>query len=317
MADEMKVNSELEATAVSADTSAVTSDYIGDKLQATSESIDRASAEAKARRLEQEKSQKRAESEAKARLAQTEKKNIESERVAAIVDEQRRAALEYAESYRQKLLKDKRKALAAQLKKEREEREAAEAKAREEKTRQIAEALERERAEARARSERAAAILEKASARLKREAEAKEAAEAAAQSAANVVAEQPAKVEEPVKVEQPVAEPAVAEAMIDEPAVDDGIITVSDEPVNVAEQSEVDGQINITDEAIDEPQIIIDGEEIGEIPMDPEEQKRQLAAADAVERFMISEMISSHSPSSLATRNARSLRITAEMTEWR
>ena len=200
MADEMKVSAELQAETAGGNSSAAPTDISG-KLEAAADNISRANADARARRSEQEKNQRSIESEARARLEETEKRHIESERAAAVTAEQRRAALEYAELYRQKLLKEQRKAQAAARKKAREERAAAEAAAREAKLAELAAAREKENAEAKARSEMASALLDRMESRVK-------------------AAETDAPEAEPAAVETPVAEPAVAE-----------VPTVAEEPV--------------------------------------------------------------------------------------
>ncbi len=270
MADEMKVNPELEAGAAGEGSSTAATTDIEDKLRAASDNVSRANADARARRTEQERSQKRSESDAKARLAQTEKKHMEDERAAAIANEQRLAALEYAENYRQKLLKNQRKAVAAQLKKEREERAAAEARAREAKAQEIAAALERERAEAKARHERANELLAKVTAKVKKDrdpapvaSEAAEAPVAPAPVAEAVTPVAPAPAPEAPAAESSVVEiPGTADAPATEPAV-----SVEAADVNVVAD---------TDAA----------------EVDPSEADRQQAAADAVERFMVNEMLS-------------------------
>ena len=132
---------------------------ISDKLIAAKDNIARANADARARRSEQEKIQKKTDEDAKARIEEVEKQHEEEVKRARIVAEQKLAALDYAENYRQKLLKDKQKTLNAAKMQEKAEREAAEAAAREAKAREIAEQLEREREEARARGNRATELL--------------------------------------------------------------------------------------------------------------------------------------------------------------
>ncbi len=132
---------------------------ISDKLLEAKDNIARANADARARRNEQEKIQKKTDEEAKARIEEVEKQHEEEEKRARIVAEQKLAALDYAENYRQKLLKDKQKTLNAAKMQEKAEREAAEAATREARAREIAEQLEREREEARARGNRATELL--------------------------------------------------------------------------------------------------------------------------------------------------------------
>ena len=132
---------------------------ITDKLKAARGNINRAGADARARRSESERNQKKSESEAKARLEEAEKKLLEDEKRAQMVAEQKLAALDYAQNYRKKLLKDRQKAVSAAKLREKEAREAEEALAREAKAKEIAELLEKERSEARARGDRATELL--------------------------------------------------------------------------------------------------------------------------------------------------------------
>lgn len=132
---------------------------ITDKLKAARGNINRAGADARARRSESERNQKKSESEAKARLEETEKKLLEDEKRAQMIAEQKLAALDYAQNYRKKLMKDRQKAMSAAKLREKEEREAREAVAREAKAKEIAELLEKERSEARARGDRATELL--------------------------------------------------------------------------------------------------------------------------------------------------------------
>ncbi len=101
--------------------------------------------------------------------ATPEKQSTESERRAEAAVEQKRAELEYAEDYRKKLQRDKKRAETA----EREEREAEYKAAREAREKEIAQTLEKDRLEAASRGERASALLEKirAARNEKREAE--------------------------------------------------------------------------------------------------------------------------------------------------
>ena len=270
MADEMKVNAELQADAAGGDSSAAPKDISG-KLEAAASNIHRAHADARARRSEQERNSKKTESEAKARLEETEKRHIESERAAAVTAEQRRAALEYAELYRQKLLKEQRKAQAAARQKAREERAAAEAAAREAKLAELAAAREKENAEARARSEMASALLGKMESRVKAaEADAVAEPEAVESVVAEPIAEQTPVVEEaPAMEAAPVVEeaPGVEQA----PAVEAPIVTAPAEPVAAADESDtisftVDGSTSVAEE-------------------------RDAAAAAAVESFMAGGLV--------------------------
>ena len=129
------------------------------KLKEAEDNIDRAKADARARRSEQDKTHKQTEAEAQSRIEETERKLQEDERLAQLVSEQKQAALDYAFNYRQKLMKDRQKAMTAAKLRERQEREAAEAAAREEKAKEIAALLEQERNEARERGEKATELL--------------------------------------------------------------------------------------------------------------------------------------------------------------
>ena len=132
---------------------------ISDKLREARSNINRANADARARKSEQEKLQKKSESEAKARLEETERKLQDDERRAQLIAEQKLAALDYAQNYRKKLMKDRQKAMSAAKLREKQEREAEEARVREAKAKEIAELLERERAEAKERGDRATELL--------------------------------------------------------------------------------------------------------------------------------------------------------------
>ncbi len=89
--------------------------------------------------------------------AESSKQSAEKERRAAAAAEQKRAELEYAEDYRRKLQRDKKRADAEA----REAREAEERAAREARSKEIAETLEKDRLEAATRGERAQAILDR------------------------------------------------------------------------------------------------------------------------------------------------------------
>ncbi len=91
------------------------------------------------------------------RLSDAEKQRIAEMRRAEKEAAQRQAELEYAEDYRRKLKRDRKRAEAAA----REEREAREAEAREARAREIAAQLEEDRREAAAREERNRALLNK------------------------------------------------------------------------------------------------------------------------------------------------------------
>ena len=132
---------------------------ITDKLKEAAGNIKRANADARARKSEQERNQKQSEAEAQARIEEAERKLQEDERMAQLVAEQKLAALDYAQNYRKKLMKDRQKAMSAAKLREKQEREAEEARAREEKAKEIAALLEKEREEARERGEKATALL--------------------------------------------------------------------------------------------------------------------------------------------------------------
>ncbi len=138
---------------------AVEEDDIESKLKAAAGNIKRAKAEARARKSEQEKTQKQAEEDAQARLEEAEKKLQEEERLAQLVAEQKMAALDYAQNYRKKIMKDRERSLSQAKLREKQEREEAEARIREEKAREIATLLEKEREEARERGNKATALL--------------------------------------------------------------------------------------------------------------------------------------------------------------
>ena len=137
----------------------VVSDDISDMLKEAAGNIQKASADARTRRSEQEKTNRSSEAEAQERIEEIEKKHQEDERLAQIVAEQKLAALDYAQNYRKKLMKDRQKALSAAKLREREEKEAEAARVREEKAKEIAEMLEKERGEAHERGEKATALL--------------------------------------------------------------------------------------------------------------------------------------------------------------
>ncbi len=132
---------------------------ISEKLKAAAGNIRRAGADARARKSEQEKDRKQSEAEAQARLEEAEKKLKADEERARLVAEQKLAALDYAQNYRKKLQKDRQKAMSAAKAREKAEREAEEAKAREERAKEIAALLEKEREEARERGEKATELL--------------------------------------------------------------------------------------------------------------------------------------------------------------
>ncbi len=132
---------------------------IFDKLKEAAGNIQKASADARTRRSEQEKTNKTAEAEAQERIEEIEKKHQEDERLAQIVAEQKLAALDYAQNYRKKLMKDRQKAVSAAKLREKQEKEAEAARVREEKAKEIAEQLEKERDEAHERGEKATALL--------------------------------------------------------------------------------------------------------------------------------------------------------------
>ena len=150
---------EVEAVAEEPAAEADEESEIEKKLQAAEDNITRAKEEHRARKSESDKAHKQTEAEAEARIEETEKKLQEDERLAQLVIEQKQAALDYAFNYRQKLMKDRQKAMSAAKLRERQEREAAEAAAREEKAKEIAALLERERSEAKERGEKATELL--------------------------------------------------------------------------------------------------------------------------------------------------------------
>ena len=125
------------------------------RLQAAEDSIDRVRAVADVRKSEQEKNLKKAKSDSRARARGSEKQRKEDERRVDLETQQRLAELEYAEDYRKKLQRERRKAEAEK----REARIAAEEAARAARSAEIAELLEKERREARERSERREALL--------------------------------------------------------------------------------------------------------------------------------------------------------------
>ena len=132
---------------------------ISEKLKNAAGNIRRAGAGARTRKSESEKSRKQSEAEAQARLEETEKKLKDDEERARLVAEQKLAALDYAQNYRKKLQKDRQKAMSAAKAREKAEREAAEAAAREQRAKEIAEMLEKERNEAKERGEKASELL--------------------------------------------------------------------------------------------------------------------------------------------------------------
>ena len=134
---------------------------ISEKLWEAVGNISRASADAEARRADQEKSRERAEDAERARIEAAEKQRAEEERVAEAIAAEKLAALEYAENYRDKLRREKEKSISAAKLREKEEKEREAERLREERAKEIAEVLERERAEARARSERAEQLIER------------------------------------------------------------------------------------------------------------------------------------------------------------
>ena len=150
---------EVEAVAEEPAAEADEESEIEKKLQAAEDNITRAREEHRARKSESDKAHKQTEAEAEARIEETEKKLQEDERLAQLVIEQKQAALDYAFNYRQKLMKDRQKAMSAAKLRERQEREAAEAAAREEKAKEIAALLEQERSEAKERGEKATELL--------------------------------------------------------------------------------------------------------------------------------------------------------------
>ncbi len=91
------------------------------------------------------------------RLSDAEKQRLAEERRAQNAAEVRQAELEYAEDYRKKLRRDRKRAEAAA----RAEREARETAVREARAKEISEQLEADRREAAAREERSRALLEK------------------------------------------------------------------------------------------------------------------------------------------------------------
>ncbi|MBO5009811.1 MAG: hypothetical protein J6D20_03835 [Clostridia bacterium] len=125
------------------------------RLNAASGNIERVSADTVARQTEQKKNLKKSESDARARARGSEKQLVADNKRRDDEAARRLAELEYAEDYRKKLQRDRKRAMAEA----KEAKEAAEAKAREERSRQIAEMLEQERREARERGERADALL--------------------------------------------------------------------------------------------------------------------------------------------------------------
>lgn len=129
---------------------------ITDKLKEAAENIKRVNADAKARKIEQEKNLKRREDEAAARAEEAEKKRLADEQTVKAVAEQKLAALLYAENYRKKLQRERTRALEEEKLRAKEEREAM---LRETRAQQIAEHLEVEKKEAQRRSDRAAELL--------------------------------------------------------------------------------------------------------------------------------------------------------------
>lgn len=132
---------------------------ISEKLKNAAGNIRRAGAGARTRKSESEKSRKQTEAEAQARLEEAERKLKEDEERARLVAEQKLAALDYAQNYRKKLQKDRQKAMSAAKAREKAEREAAEAAAREQRAKEIAELLEKERNEAKERGEKSSELL--------------------------------------------------------------------------------------------------------------------------------------------------------------
>ncbi len=125
------------------------------RLNAASGNIERVSADAVARQTEQKKNLKKSESDARARVRGSEKQMAAENRRRDEEAARRIAEFEYAEDYRKKLQRDRRRAMAEA----KEAKEAADAKAREERAQQISEMLEKERNEAKERGERADALL--------------------------------------------------------------------------------------------------------------------------------------------------------------
>lgn len=134
-------------------------DDISDKLKEAAGNIQKASIDARSRRSEQEKSQKQLEEETQEKIEEIEKKYQEDERLAQVVAEQKLAALDYAQNYRKKLMKDRQKAVSAAKLREKQEKEAEAQRVREEKAKEIADVLEKERKEAHERGEKATALL--------------------------------------------------------------------------------------------------------------------------------------------------------------
>ena len=93
------------------------------------------------------------------KASDAEKKRLAEQKQAKLLAEQKQAELDYAENYRRKLLKERKRAEAQRKAREKEARERAEAMANEARAKAVNEILERERAEAQARSERATALL--------------------------------------------------------------------------------------------------------------------------------------------------------------
>lgn len=148
MAEERKKNAAENA----ADTAELSA-----RLQAATGNIERVSADTLARQTEQKKNERKSASDAKARAKGSEKQRREDDARRDIEAANRIAELEYAEDYRKKLQRERRRALAEA----KEVREAAEAKAREQRAKEVAEILESERREAMERGNRADALLDK------------------------------------------------------------------------------------------------------------------------------------------------------------
>lgn len=136
---------------------------IEQKLKVAEGNINRANSDAKARENELREKRENKNNEAKEQAKEAKRQQKEYEKQAQLLAEQKIAALEYAENYRRKLVKDKEKAMSrAQRRKQEEEaaKQAAELKQKREKqAEEITRFIEKEREEARARSERATALL--------------------------------------------------------------------------------------------------------------------------------------------------------------
>lgn len=168
MAEEKKISDALDATeavaedvATAAASGAVESEEakdvsISDKLKEAAENIKRVNADAKARKIEQEKLQKKNEDEARARAEEAEKKRLEDEKTVKAIAEQKLAAFAYAENYRKKLQRERTKAVEEERLREKEAREAM---LRETRAQEIADHLEEEKKEAQRRNDRATELL--------------------------------------------------------------------------------------------------------------------------------------------------------------